>query len=125
MCIRDRFLISLPFSISQRVLLAFQEGKIAAYAQVFSNGFGLFGLFAATQLKGGLLALVACYIGAQAVSQIAVAAWLFAYHKPELSPIKLPSYRVARSFFKVSALLFLCEIATLVFFQKDNLLLSY
>lgn len=119
------FLLSLPLSINQRVLLAYQEGAIANACQLIVGLSGALGIYLATRIGGGLSALVVGFSGMQFLTTLAVSLWLFCVHKPFLQPVSRPRWSEARHVLGLGGLFFVLQLATLLVFQKDNILITY
>lgn len=119
------FLACLPFGVNQRILLAYQEGKAANVANLVVSAASLGGLYVVILLNGGMVALVVGYFGMQLLASLAISIWLFSIYKPELNPFVLPNWLAAKKVLSVGGLLFVCQLATLVFFQKDTILITH
>ena len=119
------FLVNLPISINQRIYLASQNGAIANACQFFSSLAGIVGIYLATKTQGGLVYLVLGYSGAQFLVGLVNTIWLFGWAKPELRPFVWPKFIDAKSVMAMGGMFFLNQIATLIIFQKDNILISH
>jgi O-antigen/teichoic acid export membrane protein len=118
------FLATMPFSINQRVLLAYQQGLAANLASLATSVAGLLGIAAAVWLKAGLVGLAVGYLGGQWIAAAATSIWLFGIAKPQLLPFTLPKWRNGRRVLSLGGLFFLSQIATMIVFQKDNILIT-
>ena len=119
------FLCQLPLSVNQRVLLAFQEGKTANLVQLLVSVSGSLGIYLVTISGGGLLWLVLGYYGTQLVGSLLSTAWIYGVFKPELNPLVRPDFSQTRNVLSMGGLFFVLQLCTLVFFQKDNLLITH
>src|SRR5262249_41025180 len=80
------FLLSFPFSLITKILIAHQEGKIANYWGATGNVASLIALIVVTQTQGGLVWLVLAVSGAGLAVEALSGVWLFVWHKPWLAP---------------------------------------
>lgn len=113
------FLVQLPLAITQRILLAYQEGKVANLCQLSTSAAGLIGIYLATRTEGGLVYLVLGYSGLQFAVALAIMAWLFTLSKPELRPFLVPKLAQARKVFSFGGLFLVMQLGALLVFQKD------
>lgn len=118
-------LANLPLAVSGRVLAAYQEGALANYWAAAGSLLSLAGLLIATQTRAGLPALVLGFSGAQTLVAALSALWLFGRHKAWLWP-RLSSVKVSQSrrLMQTGLEFFLLQIAALVLFQTDNLVIA-
>lgn len=119
------FLVNLPISITQRIYLADQNGFGANIWQFFGGLAGVFGIYLATKTQGGLVYLVLGYSGMQLFVRLVNSIWLFGWMKPELSPFSRPKFADVKSVMSLGSIFFVNQIATLIIFQKDNILISH
>lgn len=119
------FLLNLPFSITQRIFLAYQEGLMANLAQLAMNVAGVVGIFAVIQMQGGLVSLVLGYSGAQLVVLLLCTGWLFGRSKPQLRPMVRPNRAQAKYVLSLGGMFFINQIAALFIFHKDSLLITF
>lgn len=119
------FLVQVPLSVNQRILLAHQEGGIANACHLMVSVAGLLGVYAVTRTEGGLVALVIGYSGAQVLVSVGIAVWLFGWAKRSIHPFVLPRLSEARQVLSLGGLFFVCQIATLAMFQKDNIVITH
>lgn len=119
------FLLNLPISIVQRIYLADQKGVTANKWQFVSSFAGVVGIYFATKTQGSLVYLVFCYSGAQLLVGVVNLIWLFGWAKPELRPFVRPNFLDAKTVMAMGGLFFLNQLATLVVFQKDNILITH
>lgn len=120
------FVLNFPFSIVAKIYGAHQEvAKGNAWAAA-GNILSLVGLVIVTQLKGGLVSLVIAVSGAILFVNLISAVWLFGFSKPWLLP--WPRWVTWRSIHRLTSLggmFFVIQIAALVLFQTDNLIIAH
>jgi O-antigen/teichoic acid export membrane protein len=120
------FLAGLPLSITQRIYLAYQQGMTANLWQLLISLAGVIGIYLVTlNQSGGLVYLVLGYSGAQLLVSLSNAVWLFGWSKPQLRPFVLPKLSEARQVMTMGGMFFINQIATLIIFQKDNILITH
>jgi O-antigen/teichoic acid export membrane protein len=119
-------LLNLPLGIGQRVLNAYQEGTVSNFWVAAGNIASLVGVVWVSQSEGGLSALVLGFFGLPTLIAGAGLVWLFGAYKPWLRPdwraIDLNDWR---RLFQTGLEFFVLQIATLILFQTDNLVISY
>lgn len=120
------FLCGLPFSLIAKVYGAYQEGAYANYWLAAANIASLLALVAATWTEGGLVWLVVAFSGAMLIVQIGSALWLFGRQKPWLRP-SLHAFRKEhlRKLLGIGTMFFVVQIAALLSFQSDNIIIAY
>lgn len=120
------FTLSLPFSLISKIYGAYQQVAVANAWAAAGNILGLIALVAVTQLKGGLVSLVLAVSGAVLLVNVLSAIWTFGCSKPWLVP--RPD-RVTWSALKrltgLGGMFFVIQIAALVLFQTDNLIIAH
>lgn len=119
------FLLKLPLSINQRVLLSYQEGKVANICQLLVSISGVLGIYVVTKTEGGLLYLVLGYSGTQAVVLMGIAVWMYTRFKPSLRPLVVPKLSYVKEVFSFGGLFFLMQIGSLLVFQKDLVMITH
>lgn len=118
------FLISLPLAITQRIYLAYQKGTTANIWQLVGSLAGVLGIYLVTKMQGNLVYLVLGYSGSQLAASLLNSLWLFGKSKPELNPFVLPNFRESKNVMTMGGMFFVNQIATLLVFQKDNILIT-
>lgn len=120
------FLCALPSGLATKVLAGYQELHAA---NLFASGgslMSLLGVILVIHLHGRLPMLVAVYAGAAAAANTVCLIWICFVHKPWMKP--WPS-RIQRSLigdiFRSGGQFFLIQIAGLVVFSSDNLIISH
>jgi O-antigen/teichoic acid export membrane protein len=120
------FVLNFPFSIIAKVYGAYQEVAQANAWNTVGNALSLVALVVATQVKGGLASLVIAVSGSVLFINIISAGWLFGWSKPWLFP---SPGRITRSAIQkltsLGGMFFLIQIAALVLFQTDNLIIAH
>jgi O-antigen/teichoic acid export membrane protein len=120
------FVMNFPASIVTKIYGAYQEVAKGNAWSAAGNLLGLAALITVTQLKGGLVSLVIAVSGALWLVNVASAVWLFAWSKPWLRPrpdrVTFPAMRKLTS---LGGMFFAIQIAALVLFQTDNLIIAH
>lgn len=119
------FLVTLPLSITQRIFLSYQEGLTANSWQLIVSLAGVAGIYFVTRTEGGLIYLVLGYSGMQLLGTLASTVWLFGYTKPNLRPFIYPNLSKAKHVLSLGGMFFILQIATLMIYQKDNILITH
>lgn len=120
------FLVNLPLTITQRIYLAYQQGMTANLWQLLVSFTGVIGIYLVTlEQSGGLVYLVLGYSGAQLLMSLANAIWLFGWSKPQLRPFVRPNLAEAKQVMSMGGMFLINQIATLILFQKDNILITH
>lgn len=120
------FLGSFPLSLVGRIYTAYQEGSIANYWAAAANALSLISVVLVTQLHGNLVVLVFAFSGTQLLVSGVSVIWLFTWHKPELR-LQWRDVRLASSkkLLKTGWMFFVVQIAWLLIFQTDNLIIAH
>ncbi|HXY07378.1 MAG TPA: oligosaccharide flippase family protein [Terriglobales bacterium] len=120
------FVVNFPFSIIAKIYGAYQEVAAANGWAAAGNVLGLAGLVAATQLKAGLASLVVAVSGAVLLVNVVSAVWLFGWSKPWLLPrLGRVSWAAVQRLTSLGAMFFVIQIAALLLFQTDNLIIAH
>lgn len=120
------FVLNLPFSIIAKIYGAYQEVAVANGWTAAGNILGLAGLIAVTQFKGGLVSLVIAVSGATLLANAISAVWLFGCSKPWLIPrLDGVTWPAIRRLSSLGGMFFLIQIAALILFQTDNLIIAH
>ncbi len=120
------FLLNFPFSIIPKIYGGYQEVAKANGWSAAGNVLSLAALIVVTQFKGGLASLVVAVSGAVLVVNAISAAWLLVYSKPWLLPRLGRVTRTAvGKLSSVGGMFFIIQIAALVLFQTDNLIIAH
>lgn len=120
------FVLNFPFSIIAKIYGAYQQVAQANAWNTAGNALSLVALVLATQLKGGLGSLVIAVSGSILFINIVSAAWLFGWSKPWLFPNPRRVTRTAvKKLTSLGGMFFLIQMAALVLFQTDNLIIAH
>lgn len=119
------FLANIPLGINQRIYLASQNGAVANVWQLLTGIAGLVGFYCATRSHGGLVYLVLGYLGAQFLVGLANSVWLFGWLRPDLRPFLFPRFEHVKPVMAMGGMFFVNQVATLIMFQKDTVLISH
>jgi len=120
------FALSLPLLIPARVLAAHQESALANLWNMAGSLGNLVALLGVIWFRGGLPWLVFGCFGFGLLTNIACAAWLFAFHKPWLSPKFLaidPAF--AKTLFGDGWKFFVIGIGWMINWQTDNMVIAH
>jgi O-antigen/teichoic acid export membrane protein len=120
------FVLNLPFSITGKIYGAYQEVAKGNAWSAAGNVLGLAALVAVTRFNGGLISLVIAVSGAVLIVNMISAVWLFSRAKPWLIP--RPSrvrYSAIRKLTSLGGMFFVIQVAGLVLFQTDNLIIAH
>lgn len=120
------FALNFPFSIVAKVYGGYQEVAIANGWAAAGSLLGLAGLIVVTQLKGGLSSLVIAVSGTVLLVNVTSAVWLFGWSKPWLLPDpRRVTWTAIHKLTSLGGMFFVIQIAALVLFQTDNLIIAH
>ena len=120
------FVVNFPFSIISKIYGAYQEVPLANGWAAGGNILSLTTLIVATQLNGGLASLVIAVSGSVLFVNIISAVWLFGWSKPWLLPrLGRVSWSAVQKLTSLGGMFFVIQIAALVLFQTDNLIIAH
>jgi O-antigen/teichoic acid export membrane protein len=120
------FALNFPFSLVARIYGAYQEVAIANSWSAAGNVLGLIALISVTQLNGGLVSLVIAVSGAVLLVNVISAIWVFGWSKPWLRPRPdLVTWLALKRLTGLGGMFFVIQIAALVLFQTDNLIIAH
>ncbi len=120
------FLLGLPLNLSHRVLSGYQETQIVNGFVLLSNVLGLLVIVTATRLHLGLLGLTVAYSCTLALFNLLLNGWLVLYRRPALFPWPHVAQRSAmRELFSSGSSFFLLQIAAVIVFNSDNLVITH
>lgn len=120
------FVFNFPFSIVAKIYGAYQEVALANVWSTVGNVLSLAALVVATQLKGGLASLVIAVSGSVLFINVISAVWLFGWSKPWLFPhLGRLTWSAVQKLTSLGGMFFLIQIAALVLFQTDNLIIAH
>lgn len=119
-------LLSLPFSIVEKVYGAYQENTIANYWQATGNVASLLSILLVTRLNGGLVWLVVAFSGALLLVKIASAVLLFGLHKQWLRPTYSSIlWSSGKKLVSTGGMFFVVQIAVLINIYTGNLIIAH
>ncbi len=120
-------LLNFPFSlVTQKIYLAHQEGLLANVWGIVGGFASLGAIILVTRTQGGLVALVLAFSGSQVLVGLASTLWLLRFHKPWLMPgIRSLSIHATRKLANIGGMFFVVQIAVLLIFQTDNLIIAH
>jgi O-antigen/teichoic acid export membrane protein len=120
------FVLNFPVSIIAKIYGAYQEVAKGNAWSAAGNLLGLAALITVTQVKGGLVSLVIAVSGALLLVNALSAVWLFGWSKPWLRPRPdRVTYSAMRKLTSLGGMFFVIQIAALVLFQTDNLIIAH
>lgn len=120
------FLLDLPSRLAVKILGGYQELRIANLFAALGSIGNLITIVLLVYLRAGLPALVAGSEGALVSADILCLIWLLCFHKPWLRPRRAHLNRTAaRRMVQLGVEFFLLQIAGLVVFNSDNLVVTH
>ncbi len=120
------FALNLPVSLIAKIYGAYQEVSTANLWSAAGNALSLAALVAVTHLNGGLVLLVVAVSGTVLSVNVISAVWLFGYSKPWLAPrITRVTFSSFRKLMSLGGMFFLVQVAALILFQTDNLIIAH
>ncbi len=120
------FLVSLPAGLAAKMLGGYQEVRSANIFAAIGSILSLIAIFAVVTLRGSLPVLVLTYMGSLVGANVLCLLWLWLHHKPWLTP--WPRYMdrsVVRRLMQTGGEFFLIQIAGLIVFNSDNLVITH
>lgn len=120
------FLLSLPLNLANRVLSGYQQVHVVNYFTMANSVMGLSAIVGVIFARGSIVQLMAWYCSAMLMGPLALNVWLSLRHKPWIRahPSKVTLAR-ARTLFGQGSLFFAIQIANLVVFNSDNLVITH
>jgi O-antigen/teichoic acid export membrane protein len=120
------FLVDLPARLAAKVLGGYQEVTTANLFALIGSLAGLAVMLLLVYEGAGLTGLVAGASGPVVLADIACTLWLLGTHKPWLRPrIAHLSHQAARRMLNLGGSLFILQIAGLLVFDSDNLIIAH
>lgn len=120
------FLVGLPASLAQKILGSYQEFKVANAFTATGSLLNFVAVYALVRFHASLPALVAASAGALVLANIACLVWIFTRHKPWLRPRwKHVDAVASRNLIASGGELFIIQLAGLVVFNSDNLIVAH
>ncbi len=118
------FLLSLPLTLANRVLIGFQRTHLVNYFAMVNSLFGLIAIATTILLRGSLVTLMAAYSGSMMLGTLALNLWFL--RRPELRPgIHLVRRQLLKELFGQGILFFVLQLTGLVVFNCDNLVIAH
>jgi O-antigen/teichoic acid export membrane protein len=120
------FLISLPAGLAGKMLGGYQEVRTANLFTAAGSVLSLIFVIAIVRLHGSLQLLVLSYSGSIVGTNLLCLLWLWAHHKPWLAPWRGKIDRtVVRRLMRTGGEFFIIQLAGLVVFNSDNLVITH
>lgn len=120
------FLLGLPAGLAARALAGYQELHFANLFSAGGNVLALGAIVLVVVVHGSLAVLVAAYAGAITLGGVACLVWLCAVRKPWLAPWpRRVELGLTRRIFTSGGQFFVMQLAGLVVFNSDNLVISH
>jgi O-antigen/teichoic acid export membrane protein len=120
------FLIALPMGLAAKVLAGYQELYVSNLFATGGSVLSLLTVLALVHFHGSLPCLVACYAGSTVVANAACMFWVCFFHKPWMKPWPLRvRSRLIGQIFHSGIQFFAIQIAGLIVFSSDNLIISH
>lgn len=117
---------SLPLLVNAKVFYACQEGSLANYWATAGNLMSLVCMILIVHLKLGLVWLIMSATGTALVASFISGLWLFGVHRPALRPsLHAVDRSKIQSLGKVSGQFLIVQVAVLLIFQSDNLIITH
>ena len=120
------FVLNFPFSIVSKIYGAYQEVAVANGWAAAGNVLSLAALIFVTRLRAGLVGLVIAVSSATLLVNIISAIWVFGWSKPWLFPSpRRVTWSAIRKLTSLGSMFFVIQVAALVLFQTDNLIIAH
>ena len=120
------FLIGLPASLAPKILGGYQEMRTANVFIAIGSLLNLFSIILLVHLHAGLVALVTASSAALVGANLLALLWIFIFHKPWLAPrLKHVQRLAARRMMQSGSEFFILQIAGLIVFNSDNLVVTH
>jgi len=120
------FLVGLPMGLASKAFGGYQELPVANLFTAAGSILGLLAILGVVLFKGSLVSLVAAYAGATLMASVACFAWLALVKKPWLRPAPMRfRRRHLKRIFHSGGQFFVIQLAGLVVFNSDNLVISH
>lgn len=120
------FLLALPTSLATRVLAGYQELHAANLFAAAGSILGLVAVVVVIHMRASLPVLVGAYAGSALIANAACLVWTCWFRKPWMKPwpTRIDPSVIAR-IFHTGLQFFLIQLAGLVVFNSDNLIIAH
>ncbi len=120
------FLLSLPLNLVNRVLSGYQRTEITNYFNVLSNLLGLVAIVAAIAVHASLLGLMLMYSCSLLTGSVILNVWVNFWDRRWILPLPQNACRLAaRDIFSSGLGFLILQIAGLVVYNSDNLIITH
>ena len=120
------FLIGLPAGLAPKILGGYQELRTANLFTAVGSLLNLVAVIVLIHLHAGLVALVSASSAALVGMNLLALLWIYTFHKPWLRPRHTHVNRnAARSLMQSGSEFFMIQIAGLIVFNSDNLVVTH
>ncbi|HTW81958.1 MAG TPA: MATE family efflux transporter [Terracidiphilus sp.] len=120
------FLFALPMALVSKVLAGYQELHAANLFATAGSVLSLLMVVAVVLMHGGLAVLVGAYAGSTVAANGACMAWMCVYRKPWMKPsLRRFRWGLIKPIFHSGTQFFAIQVAGLVVFSSDNLIISH
>ena len=120
------FLVGLPAGLAPKILGGYQELRAANLFIAVGSLLNLLSIIVLVHLQAGLVALVTASSAALVGANLLALVWIFFFHKPWLAPrLKHVQRRAARRMMQSGSEFFVLQVAGLIAFNSDNLVVAH
>jgi O-antigen/teichoic acid export membrane protein len=120
------FLVGLPAGLAPKILGGYQELRAANLFIAAGSLLNLLSIIVLVHLQAGLVALVTASSAALVGANLLALVWIFFFHKPWLAPrLKHVQRRAARRMMQSGSEFFVLQVAGLIAFNSDNLVVAH
>lgn len=120
------FLLGLPTGLAAKLLGGYQEVRTANLFAAGGSVLSLLMIILVVHVHGDLAALTAGYSGAVVAAGLLCLLWIWGYHKPWLAPrIGMVTMAGAKRLMRTGSQFFIIQMAGLVAFNSDNLVITH
>jgi O-antigen/teichoic acid export membrane protein len=120
------FLVGLPAGLAPKILGGYQELRAANLFIAIGSLLNLLSIIVLVRLHAGLVALVAASSAALVGANLLALMWIFFFHKRWLAPrLKHMRRSAARRMMQSGSEFFVLQIAGLIVFNSDNLVVTH
>jgi O-antigen/teichoic acid export membrane protein len=120
------FLLALPTGLVTKVLGGYQELHASNLFAAAGSALSFFAVIAVVSFHGSLPVLIAAYAGSTVLANAACLLWICLFHKPWMKPWpRLIDPGSIGRIFRTGFQFFAIQLAALVIFSTDNLIISH